>query len=50
MSGECTPTTPVLKVDRWNKLDLLHYNSTNLMTGENLELSLKNQKPFYFSK
>lgn len=35
---------------RWNKLDLMHYNSINLLTGETLELSLKNQKPFYFSK
>lgn len=35
---------------RWNKLDLDHYASINLATGEALGLSLKHQKPFYFSK
>jgi len=35
---------------RWNKLDMLRYNSINLSTGESLGLSLKHQKPFYFSK
>lgn len=35
---------------KWNKLDILNYNSINLQNGESLELSLKHQKPFYFSK
>ncbi|CAK9782454.1 hypothetical protein CC85DRAFT_146955 [Cutaneotrichosporon oleaginosum] len=35
---------------RWNKLDLVSYSSINLATGEALGLSLKHQKPFYFSK
>lgn len=35
---------------RWNKLDMLSYNSIHLGSGETLGLSLKNQKPFYFSK
>ncbi|AAW45422.1 hypothetical protein CNBH0900 [Cryptococcus deneoformans B-3501A] len=35
---------------RWNKLDILEYRSINLTTGETLALSLKNQKPFFFSK
>ncbi|CAD6572904.1 MAG: hypothetical protein TREMPRED_000685, partial [Tremellales sp. Tagirdzhanova-0007] len=35
---------------RWNKLDISSYNSINLVTGESLGLSLKHQKPFYFSK
>lgn len=35
---------------RWNKLDLASYSSINLATGETLGLSLKHQKPFYFSK
>lgn len=35
---------------RWNKLDILSYSSINLATGESLGLSLKHQKPFYFSK
>lgn len=35
---------------KWNKLDLDHYASINLSTGEALGLSLKHQKPFYFSK
>lgn len=37
-------------VIRWNKLDILNYQSINLATGESLGLSLKHQKPFYFSK
>ena len=35
---------------RWNKLDILDYRSINLATEESLSLSLKHQKPFYFSK
>lgn len=35
---------------RWNKLDMSTYSSINTATGEQLELSLKHQKPFYFSK
>lgn len=35
---------------RWNKLDLASYSSINLATGEALGLTLKHQKPFYFSK
>lgn len=35
---------------RWNKLDLSTYSSINLATGETLGLSLRHQKPFYFSK
>lgn len=35
---------------RWNKLDLVNYSSINLATGESLGLSLRHQKPFYFSK
>ncbi|KAJ9116355.1 hypothetical protein QFC22_004796 [Naganishia vaughanmartiniae] len=35
---------------RWNKLDMLTYQSINLVNGEALGLSLKHQKPFYFSK
>jgi F-box protein 9 len=35
---------------RWNKLDLDTYRSINLATDESLNLSLKHQKPFYFSK
>lgn len=35
---------------RWNKLDLNQYSSIQLDTGEVLGLSLKHQKPFYFSK
>ncbi|WVQ79989.1 hypothetical protein IAT38_002090 [Cryptococcus sp. DSM 104549] len=35
---------------RWNKLDILEYRSINLATGEALALSLKHQRPFYFSK
>ncbi|BEI86619.1 hypothetical protein CcaverHIS002_0609060 [Cutaneotrichosporon cavernicola] len=35
---------------RWNKLDLVSYSSINLATGEALGLTLKHQKPFYFSK
>ncbi|KAL7421994.1 hypothetical protein Q5752_003766 [Cryptotrichosporon argae] len=35
---------------RWNKLDLSSYRSIHLATGEVLELGLKHQKPFYFSK
>lgn len=35
---------------RWNKLDLSRYSTINLRTGEVLHLSLRHQKPFYFSK
>jgi F-box protein 9 len=35
---------------RWNKLEMLTYQSINLLNGEALGLSLKHQKPFYFSK
>lgn len=35
---------------RWNKLEMLTYQSINLFNGEALGLSLKHQKPFYFSK
>lgn len=35
---------------RWNKLDLARYSTVNLATGEVLHLSLRQQKPFYFSK
>ena len=35
---------------RWNKLDMESYSSINLSTDEHLGLSLKHQKPFYFSK
>ena len=35
---------------RWNKLEMLTYQSVNLLNGEALGLSLKYQKPFYFSK
>ncbi|GHJ90404.1 hypothetical protein NliqN6_6806 [Naganishia liquefaciens] len=35
---------------RWNKLEMLTYQSVNLLNGEALGLSLKHQKPFYFSK
>jgi len=35
---------------RWNKLEMRDYSSVNLGTGEVLGLSLKHQKPFYFSK
>ena len=35
---------------KWNKLDILEYRSVNLESGEVLALSLKHQKPFYFSK
>lgn len=35
---------------RWNKLDLQAYQSINMETEETLLLSLKHQKPFYFSK
>ena len=35
---------------RWNKLDIHTYSSINLATDEVLGLSLKHQKPFYFSK
>lgn len=39
-----------MKRSRWNKLDMSSYSSINLATGESLALSLKHQKPFYFSK
>lgn len=35
---------------RWNKLDIDSYRSINLANEEVLALSLKHQKPFYFSK
>lgn len=35
---------------RWNKLEMRTYQSIRLGTGEALGLSLKHQKPFYFSK
>ncbi|KAK4685981.1 F-box protein 9, partial [Tremellales sp. Uapishka_1] len=35
---------------RWNKLDLANYSTINRATGEELQLNLKHQKPFYFSK
>ncbi|KAJ9099167.1 hypothetical protein QFC21_004047 [Naganishia friedmannii] len=35
---------------RWDKVDMLTYQSINLVNGEALGLSLKHQKPFYFSK
>lgn len=35
---------------RWNKLEMLTYQSINLANGEALGLSLKHQRPFYFSK
>lgn len=35
---------------RWNKLDMTSYSSINLANEEHLALSLKHQKPFYFSK
>ncbi|WVR06828.1 hypothetical protein IAU60_003864 [Kwoniella sp. DSM 27419] len=35
---------------RWNKLEIIEYRSINLLTGEVLALTLKHQKPFYFSK
>jgi len=35
---------------RWNKLEMRDYQSIRLNTGEALGLSLKHQKPFYFSK
>lgn len=35
---------------RWNKLDIDLYRSINLANDEVLALSLKHQKPFYFSK
>jgi F-box protein 9 len=35
---------------KWNKLDIHRYSSINLADGEVLGLSLKHQKPFYFSK
>lgn len=35
---------------RWNKLDMKSYSSIQVATGEILGLSLKHQKPFYFSK
>jgi F-box protein 9 len=35
---------------RWNKLEIRDYRSINLATEESLSLSLKHQKPFYFSK
>lgn len=45
-----TATTNAFGCIRWNKLDILEYRSINLTTGETLALSLKNQKPFFFSK
>ena len=35
---------------RWNKLVMRDYQSVRLGTGEALGLSLKHQKPFFFSK
>lgn len=35
---------------RWNKLEMKTYQSVNLANGEALGLSLKHQRPFYFSK
>lgn len=35
---------------RWNKLDINSYSSIHVASGEVLGLSLKHQKPFYFSK
>jgi F-box protein 9 len=35
---------------RWNKLDIARYSTVNIATGELLHLSLRHQKPFYFSK
>ena len=35
---------------KWNELDMASYSSVNLANDEHLALSLKHQKPFYFSK
>lgn len=48
--GRFVRINPTMLTFRWNKLDLQAYQSINLETEETLTLSLKHQKPFYFSK
>lgn len=35
---------------RWNKLDILRYESVRIGSGEAIPLPLKSEKPFWFSK
>ena len=35
---------------RWNKLDLVSYESVNIEDGEVVPLPLKHERPFWFSK
>ncbi len=35
---------------RWNKMDIVSYDSVNLETGDAAPVALKHERPFWFSK
>ena len=40
----------LMVIARWNKLDLVTYDSVNRDDGEVIPLMLKHERPFWFSK